>query len=42
MKLKEQQPTTEDKEIWTVRRKFLGEYSSRECVSRIIKNHINK
>lgn len=42
MKLKEQQSTTEDKEIWTVRRKFIGEYTCKECVSRIIKNHISK
>lgn len=40
MKSKEQKPVK--KEIWTVRRKYLGEYTCEECVSRIIKIHANK
>ena len=42
MKSNEQKPITEDKKIWTVRRKYLGEYTCEECVFRIIKNHVNK
>ena len=40
MKSKEQK--TDKKEIWTVRRRYLGEYTCEECISRIIKNHTNK
>ncbi len=40
MKSKEQKPVK--KEIWAVKRRYLGEYTCEECVSRIIKNHVNK
>ena len=40
MKSKEQKTVKE--EIWTVSRRYLGEYTCEECVSRIIKNHANK
>lgn len=42
MKLNEQKPITEDKKIWIVRRRYLGEYTYEECVSRIIRNHVKK
>ncbi len=42
MKSNEQKPITEDKKIWTVRRRYLGQCTYEECVSRIIRNHVNK
>lgn len=40
--MKSKERKTDKKEIWTVKRKYLGEYTYKECISRIVKSHTNK